>query len=100
MLLPGPADTPYEGGIFRVEVNLPENYPLWPPKIKFLTKLFHPNFNECGSACLRIMGDNWSPKVTIADLMRVYSDLLACPNFDEPLDPHVAKVFVQDLDHF
>lgn len=39
----GPSETPYEGGIFQLAFSVPEQYPLQPPQVRFLTKIFHPN---------------------------------------------------------
>jgi ubiquitin-protein ligase len=45
----GPPDTPYEGAYFKLEIVVPSSYPLQPPAVKFLTKIFHPNvhFKVC-----------------------------------------------------
>lgn len=39
----GPSETPYEGGVFQLAFAVPEQYPLQPPQVRFLTKIFHPN---------------------------------------------------------
>ena len=46
----GPADTPFEGGTFELLLNVPEQYPLAPPSVRYRTKIFHPNvhFKVCG----------------------------------------------------
>jgi ubiquitin-conjugating enzyme E2 N len=33
----------YKGGQFKLELFLPEEYPMAPPKVRFLTKIYHPN---------------------------------------------------------
>lgn len=30
-------------GVFKLELFLPEEYPMSPPKVRFLTKIYHPN---------------------------------------------------------
>ncbi|KAG8951386.1 Ubiquitin-conjugating enzyme 13 [Tulasnella sp. 424] len=39
----GPQGSPFEGGIFKLELFLPADYPMTPPKVRFLTKIYHPN---------------------------------------------------------
>jgi len=41
--LRGPSGTPYEAGIFELSVKCPPTYPLAPPKVSFVTPIFHPN---------------------------------------------------------
>lgn len=43
------------GGIFKLELFLPEDYPMTPPKIRFLTKIFHPNVDKLGRICLDVL---------------------------------------------
>jgi ubiquitin-conjugating enzyme (huntingtin interacting protein 2) len=54
----GPQGTCYEGGIFEIDIQIPKQYPFEPPKMKFLTKIWHPNISsQTGAICLvRILG--------------------------------------------
>ena len=91
----GPKSSPFEGGIFKLEVNLnPKNYPLTPPKMKFLTKMFHPNVNESnGNICLDILQGEWSPALTILTTAISIISFLTDPNADSPLNSNAATLY-------
>ena len=42
-MIQGPDETPFEGGIFPATLTFPKDYPLNPPKMRFLGSLYHPN---------------------------------------------------------
>lgn len=89
----GPEDSPYEGGIFLLSINFPNNYPFKPPKINFNTKIYHPNINSSGAICLDILNSQWSPALTISKTLLSISSLLTDPNPDDPLVSHIANTY-------
>ena len=52
---PGPEGSPFEGGVFKLELFLPEDYPMSAPKVRFITKIYHPNIDKLGRICLDIL---------------------------------------------
>ena len=89
----GPDYSPYENGIYYLSIKIPTDYPSKPPKCKFLTKIFHPNIHSNGSISLDILEDQWSPALTIPNVLLSISSLLSEPNFYNVLCPEVWKLY-------
>ena len=89
----GPQGSPYEGGIFYLNIVFPQNYPFKPPKITFVTKVYHPNINSSGGICLDILKDQWSPALTIDKVLLSICSLLTNPNPDDPLVLDIANQY-------
>ena len=51
----GPDGSPWEGGIFKLHIQIPDDYPSKPPEVKFLSNMFHPNIYRTGKICLDIL---------------------------------------------
>lgn len=96
ILMRGPEGTPYEGGVYKLELFLPEQYPMEPPKVRFLTKTYHPNIDKLGRICLDILKDNWSPALQIRTVLLSIQALLAAPEPNDPLDASVADHYKTD----
>lgn len=92
----GPTDTPYEGGVFFLDIKFPATYPFKPPRISFKTIIYHPNINKQGSICLDILKHNWSPALTISNVLLSICSLLSDPNPNDPLVPDIARTYNLD----
>ena len=92
----GPDNSPYEGGIFNLDISFGSNYPFNPPKIFFKTPVYHPNISKNGSICLDILKTNWSPALTISKVLLSICSLLTDPNPDDPLEPEIARIYKQN----
>jgi ubiquitin-conjugating enzyme E2 D/E len=99
-MIMGPQDTPYAGGIFKLEIHFPTEYPFRAPKCIFKTRIFHPNIHPNGSICLDILKDQWSCALTVGKLLLSISSLLAEPNPRDPLVPEVAELYDYNREGF
>jgi len=100
-VIKGPADTPYSGGTFRVDITIPNDYPFDPPKMKFMTKMWHPNVSsQTGAICLDILKDAWSPALTMKTALMSLQALMCAPEPNDPQDAEVANMFKRSYDQF
>jgi ubiquitin-conjugating enzyme E2 D/E len=96
----GAVGTPYEGGMLKLSINFPNNYPFVPPIVKFVTKVFHPNIHENGEICVDILKYRWSPAFNISQVLLSILSLLSDPNPDDPLNPEAAHLFKLDINAY
>eukprot|EP01113_Clastostelium_recurvatum_P047699 TRINITY_DN8552_c1_g1_i2.p2 TRINITY_DN8552_c1_g1~~TRINITY_DN8552_c1_g1_i2.p2 ORF type:complete len:111 (-),score=14.87 TRINITY_DN8552_c1_g1_i2:110-442(-) len=87
----GPVNSPYEGGIFSLDIHLHSDYPAKPPKVVFRTPIYHCNINSKGAICLDVLDDAWSPELGIHDILLCIFTLLSEPNPHDPLVGSIAK---------
>uniref|UniRef100_A0A8K9XZP2 Ubiquitin-conjugating enzyme E2 T n=1 Tax=Oncorhynchus mykiss TaxID=8022 RepID=A0A8K9XZP2_ONCMY len=85
----GGAETPFEGGVFSLEIIVPDRYPFEPPKMRFLTPIYHPNIDNNGRIChdaLKLPPRGaWKPSLNISTVLTSIQLLMAEPNLDDPL---------------
>ncbi len=94
----GPEDSPYAGGLFFLKIHIPGDYPFKPPRIQFTTKVFHPNINANGEICLDILKENgqWSPALSISQVLLIVYVMLANPDPECPQVPEIAPRYTKD----
>ncbi|XP_047322162.1 ubiquitin-conjugating enzyme E2 11-like [Impatiens glandulifera] len=76
----GAINTPFEGGIFHLSLKMPLEYPFEPPTVRFRTKVYHPYIDKNGVIDVDILGENWSPTLTIEKLMLSICSFLLQPD--------------------
>lgn len=89
----GPKETPYSGGTFHMKVEFPADYPFKPPKITFITPVYHPNIGDDGEICMDILQDQWTPALTTCKVLISICSLLAEANCFDSLRPDIAHIY-------
>ncbi|KAJ7145824.1 ubiquitin-conjugating enzyme/RWD-like protein [Mycena epipterygia] len=105
ILVIGPPDTLYEGGFFKARLTFPPEFPLLPPKMRFVTPMWHPNIYADGVVCVSILhapgddqygyedaGERWMPVHTVESILISVISLLSSdtPNIDSPANIQAA----------
>lgn len=91
--LEGPAGSPYEGGLFFLYIQVPVSYPLQPPIVRFLTKIFHPNISRHGDIGIDSIHQNWSLALTMSKLLISIQSLLTDPFCDVCMEPEICDLY-------
>jgi ubiquitin-protein ligase len=103
-LLFGPHGSPYEGGIYTGEIKFPHDYPVSPPVVRFISKLFHPNVYPDGNLCISILHtgndvsgyehelERWRPIQNVRTIFVSILSLLHDPNPDSAANIDAAKL--------
>ncbi|CAM9916737.1 unnamed protein product [Ectocarpus sp. 6 AP-2014] len=99
VMISGPDDTPYSGGLFAFDIFFPHNYPQTPPKVKLMTTgggthRFNPNLYADGKVCLSLLGtwdgdrgESWNAQTsTLLQVLVSIQSLIFVPQpfFNEP----------------
>ena len=92
----GPPNTPFEKGVFWLDVHFPLDYPHHPMEITFITRIYHPNIDSRGNICLGLLGKAWCPVGTLSMALMSICSLLDTPSLDDPLVPEIAQIYRED----
>jgi ubiquitin-protein ligase len=100
MSLKGPSNTPYEGGIFKIDLFIPQDYPKQPPLIYFITRIYHPNYDKENFRFNCPELSDWDPSKNLKFVFNSIQELLLFPDTNNPSDPTVAEEYLHDYLNF
>ncbi|KAI0216924.1 Ubiquitin-conjugating enzyme E2 L3 [Lamellibrachia satsuma] len=96
-----PENPPYSKGAFRIKIDFPAEYPFKPPKITFMTKVYHPNIDERGQVCLPIISaENWKPATKTDQVIQSLVALVNDPEPEHPLRADLSEEYSKDRKKF
>lgn len=100
--IPGKEKTIWEGGLFKLTMIFPDEYPTKPPKCKFTPALFHPNVYPSGTVCLSILNEEeaWKPAINVKQILLGIQDLLNDPNPESPAQAEAYQLFKKDKNEY
>ena len=94
-----PCNTPYKGGIFVINIRFPQNYPNYPPKVRFITPIYHINVkhynhsvnsdSELGEPNLNIL-NFWKQEYKVKDVLISIYSLFYMNNISCSFSPNMA----------
>ncbi|KAJ1514519.1 hypothetical protein HMI54_005246 [Coelomomyces lativittatus] len=92
----GSEGTPFEGGLFKLRLVIPNDFPHSPPKGFFITRIFHPNISKTGEICVNTLKQDWHQDTKLKHIFLVIKCLLIHPNPDSALNEEAAKLFQEN----
>lgn len=102
VVLHGPPETPYAGGLWHIRFTFSQTYPFTSPSVGFVERILHPNIDwSSGSVCLDALNKKWSPVFTLKHIMETLLPyLLAYPNAQDPLNREAAALLANSPSTF
>jgi len=112
ILLIGPSETIFEGGIFKCQLEFTKEYPNKPPNFKFIDNLFHPNIYKDGKVCMSILhegvdiygyehiSERWNPSHSVNSILMSLLSILTEPNFDSPANVDASKLWRENYNEY
>ena len=106
----GPKGSPYEGGLFKIKADFPEDYPNHGPELKFINRIYHLNVNftnDPGHICINSI-NSWrltgkvkdQPFYTMKQALFDIFSLFYKQGVESAYDQNMANLYKNHRDQF
>ena len=95
----GPKNTPYEGGLFNIVADFPDNYPEKGPKMRFTNQMYHCNIDSQGYICISTLSD-WKKGSNMNEVLPIIFALFFMQNPDSAFDSKKANLYKNNRAEF
>lgn len=99
-LVVSPDEGFYKGGHFQFELQFNDNYPMEPPRVLCLNKIFHPNIDLDGRICLNVLRQDWTPALDVQSIVIGILFLFLEVTGVDPLNKEAAQALMEDNEKF
>ncbi|KAK3249197.1 hypothetical protein CYMTET_41365 [Cymbomonas tetramitiformis] len=86
----------YAGGTWLLTLDFENDYPIKPPKLRFVTPIYHCNITQDGRVCLPILSESWSPAMNIREVLEIVKSMILQPDYNDPLDVYKGQLCRDD----
>ncbi|KAF7475026.1 SUMO-conjugating enzyme UBC9-like [Marmota monax] len=100
--IPGKKGTPWEGGLFKLQMLFKDDYPSSPPKCKFELLLFHLNVYPSGTVYLSILEEDKDcrPAIRMKQILSGIQELLSESNIQDPAQAEAYTIYCQNREEY
>lgn len=100
--------------MFNAVLEFPNDYPVRPPTMRFVTKMWHPNIHEDGKVCISILhpaehdrfneqerlDEKWRPVLGVQEILISVISMLNDPNTDSPANVDASIEYRTNIEQY
>lgn len=89
----------YEG-LYSFTLTFPPDYPFNSPRLLCHTPVFHPNIDDEGHVCLKVLREGWMPSYTVSSIVVSLLWAFSSPSSEDALNTEAGDLIETDYAEF